>query len=174
MSFDEYWQLKRNKVNHETILKQQFNYQSGEIDVFNVRWMELIEENNWLKLDMPFEGVKEHLASLKDRGHHLYLVTARQFKDRAINQISNFGWFDLFDDYLVTEQKYDKADLIRPFLQPKEISWMVGDTGKDIQTGKLLNMKTVAVLTGFLSRQSLINYAPDQIVSSLVEFDPER
>jgi phosphoglycolate phosphatase len=50
-----------------------------------------------------------------------------------------------------------------------EECWIIGDTGKDIETGKQLNIKTVAVLSGFLNKKSLTEYNPDKIVDSVLQ-----
>lgn len=171
-SFEEYWNLKRNKINHATILKQYFNFQENEITLFENSWMNLIEEESFLKLDKPFEGVTEYLMSLKKRGFHLYLVTSRQFKIKVLIQINNFEWTDIFDDILVTQQKTEKTELIKSIIHSNSTGVIVGDTGKDIATGKLLGLKTVAVLSGFLSKKTLSSYNPDIIVDFVTDFRP--
>ena len=171
-SFNEYWQLKRDNINHAKILNQCFNFQDDEIDLFESVWMKLIEGEELLKLDKPFDGVSRYLISLKSKGFNLFLVTARQFKVSVLQQITNFGWLNIFKNVLVTEQKYNKADLIKPYLQLDYESWIVGDTDQDILVGKELHINTVAVLSGFLSENSLMEYFPDKIVNSVVDFIP--
>lgn len=164
LSFEEYWKLKRNNIIHSELLSQYFNYKNSEILLFEKTWMTLIEDDDWLNFDKPFEGVYEYLESLKLDDNKIFIVTARHRKDNALTQISNFGWSDLFDEVLVTEQKSPKTELIKPYLKTNETNWMISDTGKDIQIGKQLNLKTAAVLTGFLNKDKLLEYNPDRIV----------
>ena len=48
--------------------------------------------------------------------------------------------------------------------------WIIGDTGKDIETGQQLGIKTGAVLSGFLNLKSLLLYKPDLIINNIIEF----
>jgi phosphoglycolate phosphatase len=172
LTYDEYWKYKMNKISHYVILKQFFKFEETDIKIFETKWMQLIEDDYWLSFDKPFEGITEHLSSLNNSGFNLYLVTARQKKDKVVSQINSFGWTHFFKKILVTEQKYKKSDLIKPNLENSNYNWMVGDTGMDIIEGKRLNMQTVAVLTGFLSEKILNEYNPDKLVSSVLNFNP--
>ena len=171
-SFDEYWNLKRNKINHATILKQYFKFQENEINMFETIWQKLIEEEDLLMLDKPFEGVTEYLISLKNRGFFLHLVTSRQFEINVFLQIIDFGWSNIFNHVLVSQQKAEKEELIKSIMVENTTGSMIGDTGKDIVTGKLLGLKTVAVLSGFLNKPTLSTYNPDIIVDFVTDYIP--
>lgn len=168
-SFDQYWDLKRNKVDHSRILQQYFNFSEEDIFIFQNKWMLLIESEKYLELDKPFPGVLEFLISLNKK-NELYLITARQFKDKTLNQIENLGWSKLFIEILVTEQKVKKSELIKTVISNNTSGWMLGDTGIDIISGKQLGLKTVAVLTGFLSERILLTYSPDIIIKEVINF----
>lgn len=161
-SFDEYWIFKRDKVSHREILIHQFNYSEDKVKEFEENWMKRIELPEWLALDSPFDGVFDFLNELK-KVHKLFLVTARQSESIALKQVDEYGWMPIFEKILVTAQKQEKFDLIVNTVEVKEHDWFVGDTGKDIQTGKELGINTAAVLSGFLSRKRLLEYAPDLI-----------
>ncbi|HVG42921.1 MAG TPA: HAD hydrolase-like protein [Chitinophagaceae bacterium] len=168
LSFDSYWDLKRNKIAHKQILQTQFSYTTEEVLVFERAWLERIELAEWLALDKPFVGVTEYLTELRKR-HSLYLVTARQFKDVALKQLDQYGWGEVFEDVFVTSQKSEKYDLIKEGVETKSTDWLVGDTGKDIQTGKQLGVQTAAVLSGFLNAETLLPYNPDIIINSVLD-----
>ena len=90
-----------------------------------------------------------------------------------LDQLASLDILHFFNQILVTEQKHSKESLIAAHVADRSLQdWMVGDTGKDIQVGKLLNMKTCAVLSGFLSRESLEGYNSDFILDSVVNFSP--
>jgi len=171
-SFDQYWFLKRSQMNHASILKQFFDFNDSEINSFENKWMKLIEDEQYLKFDKPFEGVSDYLKSLKSKGFSLYLVTARQLKRRTLSQIDNFGWSELFQNILVTEQKVTKTSLIKPYLEFGNENWIIGDTGKDIEAGNILMINTIGVLSGFLSEHCLKKYSPNRIVNSVLDFNP--
>jgi phosphoglycolate phosphatase len=169
LSFEEYWRLKRNRQSHSAILSGVFNYGEGSIVDFEKRWMAEIEKDEWLEIDRPFEGVTEFLRRT-GQSHSMFIVTARQFTGKVYRQIESFGWTHLFKEMLVTNQRHEKNQLMIPFL-PESTDWMIGDTGKDIVVGKSLGMKTAAVLSGFLNRESLEKYDPDLIVESVLHLD---
>jgi phosphoglycolate phosphatase len=169
-TFAEYWELKKNKVNHRTILLGYFNYNEEHVKDFEREWMTKIEHPEWLKFDAPINGVTDFLKSLKGK-HNIYLVTARQFEQVLLKQMQQYGWEGLFTAIFVTEQKNQKHELIKAGASTNSMDWFIGDTGKDIETGKILGMKTAAVLTGFLNKERLAEYNPDIIVDSVLELE---
>jgi phosphoglycolate phosphatase len=172
LTFDDYWALKRNKIDHREILVRYFNYSQIEFDYFEKNWMTLIESSEYLTFDQPFDGVKEYLNALLCYDVELYLVTARQFKSGVSKQLSEFGWEGLFKGVLVTEQQKSKADLMKNFIDYKNVNWIIGDTGTDITIGKSLGINTMAVLSGFLSKKFLMEYNPDLVCESVTNFWP--
>lgn len=170
LSFSEYWELKRNKVNHKAILSEKYNYSDEKYFDFEARWMKEIELKKWLDLDIPFARVTDALKILK-ADHTLYVVTARQSKENATAQINNLGWKSLFKDILVTEQTKTKQELIRSTVITDSSDWIIGDTGNDILTGKKLGIQTIAVLSGFLNKEKLLQYNPDLIINDITTID---
>ncbi len=170
LSFENYWNFKRNKINHNKILANEFEFAKENIDLFEIDWMKNIELKRWLSLDHPFEGVSEYLNKLK-QNHLLFLVTARQSNEMVLDQIKKFKFENLFEKVFVTGQKVEKFDLINKNIKVSKQDWFIGDTGKDIETGKQLGIKTAAVLTGFLNREQLLKYEPDLIVEKIVDLD---
>ncbi|HMI79141.1 MAG TPA: HAD hydrolase-like protein [Ferruginibacter sp.] len=173
LTFDEYWNYKRKKTGHEEILKSIFSFSQSEVDLFQKKWMEQIELPQWLALDKPFNGVTDYLIAAK-KNYDLYLVTSRQFEDLALLQLTDYGWDDIFTNVFVTAQKSEKNDMIKKTIVTGAADWFVGDTGKDIQTGKSLGIKTAAVLSGFLNKEKLMEYKPDIIIDTILDFDPDN
>lgn len=168
LSYDEYWNYKKNKTGHPEILKNNFAYNDAEIDQFKKIWLDLIEAPEWLNYDKPFDGVTDYLARLKEK-NDIYLVTARQFEASLFLQMKQHNWDKIFKEIFVTGGNKEKADLIMQNVKTGPDDWFIGDTGKDIQTGKLLGMKTAAVLSGFLSRKKLQEYNPDVIAEKVTD-----
>ena len=166
-TFEQYWDLKQNRVGHKEILSTYFNYSEDQFLAFEKLWMDLIESDTWLNFDHPFEGVSARLSELS-KEHKLYVVTARQSPSIAYQQLDRFGWTGFFEKIFVTGQKVEKIDLINNSVKVSAEDWFIGDTGKDIQTGKLLGIHTAAVLTGFLSKRRLMEYNPDVIVDNIL------
>lgn len=171
LTFEEYWSLKRNKTNHAEILTNKLSYNKEQLNTFETKWMKLIEQEEWLKFDGPFVGIKDFLHSLKKKGAALYLVTARQSRVNAIQQLKRLGLEEFFNEILVTERLREKTDLISPYLNLDSNNWIVGDTGADVNVGKSLGINTAAVLTGFRNKDVLESYQPDVILQDVKSFN---
>ncbi len=169
-SYDEYWNLKQNKISHKEILKNHFDYSENQYITFLEKWMNEIEKDNWLQFDKPIKGAIETLTSLSKK-NSLFLVTARQSKSLLIRQLKALGLFDIFKMILVTEQKIDKYELIIGNVEVSNNDWIVGDTGKDIETGKKLGINTIGVLSGFMNRNRLLEYFPNFIINDINELN---
>ena len=168
LSLDHYWKLKRSKVNHAEILRR-----SGETEdsilAFETEWLALIEAPPWIDLDVPIPGVDGTLGRLSKRAA-LHLVTARQYAEPVHRQLRHYELAKHFTSVLVTGRGQSKADLLHavPSLSPRD--WVIGDTGHDVEVGHQLGLKAAAVLTGFLSADSLRTYAPDLLLESINDF----
>jgi len=170
LSYAQYWAFKQNKISNEKILSSELRHDQKQIARFVAQWMTLIESPPYLALDSNFAGIHSTLAVLQQRAD-LHVCTARQLRQPVLDQLESLNLLQFFKQILVTEQKQSKESLIAAHVAGLSTQdWLAGDTGKDIQVGKLLNMKTCAVLSGFLSRESLLSYAPDLIVDSVIDF----
>lgn len=173
LTFEAYWNYKRNKIDHRKILETRYLFSEQDIISFQKKWMDMIELPGWLAFDKAFKGVTAYLMELKKQ-HDLYLVTARQFETSVLMQLTDFGWIGIFTKVLVTQQKTEKIDLINNAIDINSSDWFVGDTGKDIETGNTLGMQTAAVLSGFLNKEKLVEYNPDLIINSVIDFKPVK
>lgn len=170
LSYEQYWDLKQRKVSNEAILASELGHDQSRILQFVTEWMTLIESPLYLALDSNFPGIKSALASLQQQAD-LYVCTARQLRQPVLDQLASLDLIHFFKQILVTEQKNSKELLIANHVRNLSTQdWLVGDTGRDMQVGKFLNMKTCAVLSGFLNCESLQSYSPDRIVNSVVDF----
>lgn len=168
LTYDDYWTLKRKKLSHKFLIQSYFshiNYAS-----FEKEWLDKIETDEYLKLDKPYAGVTTLLDKLYKKNITMNIVTARQKPNKVTNQLSKFGWSKFFENVLVTEQKYEKKDLIKPLLNNDNETYLIGDTGLDIICGKKLNLITIAVTNGFLNKDSLLEYKPDYMIDDVVDF----
>ena len=170
LSHVQYWELKKNKFSHEMILKEILGLSEENVTQFVRAWMHLIESPSFLALDTVFPHVQDTLVRLGEHAS-LHLCTARQYRLRTLEQLSNLGLLSYFQQIMVTEQQHSKAFLFRKQVRTlRSKDWILGDTGKDILAGKELGIKTCAVLNGFLSKNKLIEYRPDLIIESVADF----
>ncbi|MDO9187852.1 MAG: HAD hydrolase-like protein [Bacteroidia bacterium] len=170
ISFDEYWLIKKDMVSNEDILNR-FLYTPDQIKSFRANWMDKIEQPEYLNKDQKFTFTQDVLETLQSNNYELYLITARQSKERVKVQLQDLDLLKYFKKLLVTEQKVKKQYLITQLdIKLSKNDFMVGDTGMDILTGKRIGVKTVAVLTGFRSKEQLLIYSPDFIYNDILEF----
>lgn len=168
LSLEDYWYLKRRKINHEFIVRKIY---LSDYKIFEEKWFSNIEKNEYLDLDKPYDGVSEFLKYLKNLGHDIYLVTARQSLDSVVYQLNKFNWSSIFNDILVTKQKISKSDLITTLVDEKSKfeNWFIGDTGVDIIEGKKAGCTCVAVCNGFLDKDILFSYQPDFLIDTILD-----
>lgn len=169
MSHDSYWSFKQEKVSNETILANVFRFDTVRINRFIADWMNHIEAPEFLALDTNLPGMHEALRRLSKQAR-LHICTARQHRQPAVDQLDRLGLLSFFDSVMVTEQSRCKVELIEAVSGLGPQDWIIGDTGKDIQVGKALGIKTCAVLSGFLSEMSLRPYDPDLILPTASDF----
>lgn len=168
LSYDEYWSLKRRKINQRSLLKNALNYSEGDIADFKQLWMSRVEEPQRLATDIPYPGVTAFLSRAALTSE-LYLVTARQYPNRVVDQLTAFGWSHFFKEVLVTRQLKSKDEIICDTTVVLKSDTFVGDTGEDILAGKKLGVATIAVSSGFLCADVLMKYNPDRLLESVSE-----
>ena len=166
LSFEEYWQLKRRKTEHATLLRDLHGYDDDQLRQFQSDWRESIELEEWLRLDSPIPGVANALAALQQRSR-LHVVTARQSEAGAVKQLESLGLLGYFSSVTATEGRCDKFELLCRHVDVSSKDWVVGDTGDDVLAGRKRGTKTAAVLSGFLARDLLIKYQPDLILEDI-------
>lgn len=165
-SFEEYWWLKRNKVNHKTILEKYY----PEINFldFEKTWMNSIESEELLCEDMLYEGATLILEKLKSN-NRMYILTARQNKKNLFKQLDKLNITRFFVDILPTEHKTTKEQILKSRFALMSNDIIIGDTGYDIVTGKNVGIRTIAISHGFLSKEVLGKYEPDFLIDNLME-----
>lgn len=167
-TFDEYWEIKRKKIDQKKLLMGTFNYSEEDVKKFKIKWLNKVEEKERLKSDTPFQFSKIILEKLHLK-YNLFVVTNRQSKQLVIGQIKSYYWSSFFQKILVTEQLQTKEELIKSNCQVSSEDYFIGDTGEDILTGKSLGIKTIAVASGFLNNEILKEYEPDIILNGIEE-----
>lgn len=171
LSFEEYWRLKYAGQKNQDILKNKLHYSEYDISIFTNEWMKRIETDHYLKMDMLIDGVKSFIENIKQH-NSLYICTARQSIYQTKCQLSNLGIINYFDNIFITEQKKSKVELLQNCgINFTKNDWIIGDTGHDISTGKNIGIKTCAVLSGFMSLDTLTQYSPDTIVENITKID---
>lgn len=131
------------------------------------------QRNNRNLLGKPFPGIKELVASLKDEGLIIAIVTSRRNQDTR-NGLAENG-MDIFDCIVGADDtnvhKPDPEPCLlccrKLGLDPSE-TIMVGDSRFDIECGKNAGAKTIFVTWSECTKKEELcgNAAPDYIVDS--------
>ena len=167
IDYDTYWEHKFSGSKNVDILRNYFDYSDAKIDMFLISWMNKIESDYYLDMDVMILGAKKTLEKYRE-DNELYICTSRQSALQAHKQLKNLGVLDFFQEVFVTEHKVSKEEIIKGsgIIFSKE-DWIVGDTGYDINTGKKIGVNTCAVLSGFMSERSLGDYSPDLMIENV-------
>lgn len=169
--YKTYWNLKHQGKRNEDILRDQLNFSELEIENFLKNWMIKIETDYYLDMDTLIPNAVKALINLSEN-HDLFICTARQSILQTHKQLKKLSIFNYFEDIFVTEQKADKFHkLSGSNITFTKNDWFVGDTGHDINAGKKIGVHTCAVLSGFMSKSSLISYSPDLIIDDFTSLD---
>jgi phosphoglycolate phosphatase-like HAD superfamily hydrolase len=145
-SKEEYWRLKRNKINHK------------------------IETEKYMLLDQNYPDTLEVLANLKHKGEYLCLLTARQSRTMLMQELERLKIDSYLDRVLTTEHKCTKVELFQSLssINTQE-DFAVSDMGIDILNAKQYGYHTVAITHGFMNEKNLSTYHPDRIIHELAE-----
>lgn len=145
LSYDEYWELKSAGNNQRKMLDL-IQYDIQKRDSFSKRWLDMIEQKEWLSYDCLQPHIKEVLASFRRSGYEQYIVTNRRNVDLMEVEVTQLGIFDFFTGCFSTYQKMEKNKLIEmKGIVITENDYFIGDSPEDIRAGKALGIHTIAV-----------------------------
>lgn len=173
LSFQDYWEDKRNGLNQEAMLSKHCKYSPDEKKQFKKCWHDSIENPERLVQDFLFEGVYDFLDE-QSRNCNLYLVTARHHGQNLHEQMEQLRIKNFFNKILNTAQKTSKALKVKECLIPNASDIFVGDTGEDILAGRDLGIQSIGVTSGMCSRKMLESYHPDHIYKSITELSAHK
>lgn len=165
MPKEDYWMMIQSKSEKSLILER-----SGLKDIKAEEYLEKFIENIEKAENLSCEKlinqqIFETLENLK-RKYRLYLITLRKASKEASNQVKKMRLDSYFDKVIVTESK---KEAIKPYLDSKSV--LVGDTELDVQTAKDLGMISIAVYSGFRSKQFLEAYKPDYLIENVNDIE---
>jgi len=132
-------------------------------------------EDEEIKL-MP--GVKNLLENLRGKGRVLGIITGNP--ERMTQSIlERAGIRSYFDIFVYGPEGASRAELVKIALEKARLKLgekisgkdvaIVGDSIHDIESGKPYGAKTIAVITGFYSREEILKHSPDHIFRDLAD-----
>ncbi len=171
ISVEEFWNKKREGKTNENILRE-LSVDERKIEKYKAYWRENIESEESLSKDFLFEFSIPALQRWKIRGKVLHLVTMRSNEKNLFWQIERLNINHFFESVIVCSHRECKSEVIKRNLFVNRVTAVViGDTEKDIEAGRNLDILTVAVLSGIRNYDVLKSYYPDIILNSVAEID---
>jgi phosphoglycolate phosphatase-like HAD superfamily hydrolase len=145
LPIEDYWQMKRAKINRKIILEA-----SGytlSYDVFFNTWLQRIEQPEYLALDELKPDAADTLRTWSSKWP-VFLVTARQSENNLLQELSSLGILQYFHqilccDFRTKEGKYSRIRDI-----PFDDAVFVGDTEDDYATASKCGIPFLAITTG--------------------------
>lgn len=161
----QYWDLKRNKVNHKMILENYFP--KYDFYDFNQKWLDRIELEEYLNMDLVYPDTIPVLDVLRKK-YNIVLLTARQSREKLLHELDRLEISFFFNRIYVTEAKTTKKDLlINSDVMIGKDDFFISDMGKDIIEGKELGIQTVGITHGFMNEEKMKEYSPQFLISNL-------
>jgi phosphoglycolate phosphatase-like HAD superfamily hydrolase len=120
----------------------------------------------------PFEGARELISDLKERGHDVVLASSAK-QDEVAHYLDLLDARDLADAWTTSadvEATKPQPDLVIAAMEKARdlTAVMVGDTTWDVEAAARAEVKTVAVLTGGFSEAELREAGAAAVFDSLV------
>ena len=127
-----------------------------------------------------YGGIEQVLTSLQDRGHPMFLATAKPIKYARII-VDHYGLSKYLDNSYGAEldgTRSDKTDLLQYIIEQESLTAtncvMIGDRRHDIEAACNHGMQAIGVLWGFGSEAELVKagahklaYTPSHLLSLL-------
>lgn len=120
-----------------------------------------------------YPDVADGLASLREDGHRLWVVTSkpRVYAERIAHHFDLASSFEAVYGAELSGERSDKSELIAFALAAEDLDpstvWMIGDREQDVRGGRANGTRTAGVLWGYGSETELRGAEPDCLVDSM-------
>lgn len=153
IDIDKYWDLKRSKVKLDKILIM--SAYKDTIENFIDMWILEIENKKYLSMDKLKPNVISTLLSWKDNGYKVVLVTMRKNRENLLWELKENNILYIFDQVRCCngEGSNNKYNLIKDIKFDEAV--FIGDTEEDMNTAKLLGIKSIAIINGLRKKEYL-------------------
>jgi phosphoglycolate phosphatase len=117
-----------------------------------------------------YDGIKDLLTELKNRGRRLYVATSKptKYSVQILEKFELLNFFEYVSGANMDEKNSSKSDIIRHALEvsgaPLDEVLMIGDRHHDIDGAKANNIASVGVLYGYGNREEHENAGADYII----------
>ena len=121
----------------------------------------------------PFEGARELMVDLKERGHRVVLASSAKANelDHYLDLLDARAVADDWTSSADVEQTKPAPDLVQAALEKAgtDTGVMVGDTNWDIEAARNAGVETIAVMTGGFGRDELQDAGAVAVFDSMQE-----
>ena len=132
-------------------------------------YREIFRENCMYQVT-PYEGIRELLATLKERGIRIAVLSNKPHAEtiRVVEELFGEGYFDVIfgqrEGIAIKPSPQGALEILKQLkLAPEDILYL-GDTSTDMKTGKGAGFFTVGALWGFRDREELEEHHADAII----------
>lgn len=173
LPIDQYWDLKRDRVDRKHILAM--SEAEHLYERFLELWLQRIESEKYLALDRLQHHCLETLSSWKHSGIKLFLVTLRNNPYTLKRQLEKLGISAFIDEWISAGSsqgargKAKAARSVIPCGDSNRVVW-IGDTEVDIEAARLLGMSVCALSCGLRTRGFLERLRPEYLETDLYAF----
>ncbi len=134
------------------------------------RYREIFKDNCMHEVK-PYEGIRELLAALKEKGLKITVLSNKPH-DQTIDVVETLfgkGYFDVIQgqkpEVPIKPSPEGVYQIMEQLSLKREDILYLGDTGTDMKTGKSAGAFTVGVLWGFRKREELEENGADAIIA---------
>jgi len=131
------------------------------------------EINSHIALLSPSVDLLPILKLLKENDCHIGIVTTNI--EENVKKFLHANNLDLFDFFYTVKNIFGKDRILSKIIKEMKVEksdvYFVGDEVRDIEAGKKVGIKTIAVSWGYNTKDALDKEDPDYLVDSPVELE---
>lgn len=156
LDIEIYWALKKEGHSNFSALEV-MGLNKFLVDKLNKQWCISIENLEWGNFDSLFPDTIIALDSMKSLGYSLHLISARNAKNIAFQQLRHLNLLHFFDSIdFVSNVRNEKKSF---FMQKQNIDIYIGDTEADFESAKSSGVECFLVTSGMRSDKYLSDYS---------------
>lgn len=131
------------------------------------------QANNTIECNEIYDGIREMLHRLKEKGKKCYIVTAKleETAKKILQFLEIFDYFDLIVGATSDGSRNKKVEIMKYAIEnvknySSKNAIMIGDRPSDIKAGISNNMDTIGVLYGTDTKENLSNAGATYLVNT--------
>jgi len=158
----KYWNDKRSGLNNTESLMRQGVALNAAVKVNNT-WVSSVENIEWSNFDSLLKGSFDSMVKMREQGHSLHLISARNNVSNALIQLQALGIKSFFNttNFVTAASGLLKSD----YFNRLNIDCYIGDTEIDYKESRKSNISFYPVTTGMRSKDFFINLGLHEVLN---------